>query len=273
MAARTVSSLQSPQYATAATKVVSRYRAPALEKGLDVLELMSAMTAPITLSQISVRLDRTTSELFRMVQVLETRGFVRSTAEGYELTNKLFTLGLARAPSHNLVETALPRMHELSAHCLQSCHLAVPSRDTIVVIAKVDTPGDMGFSVRVGHQRPFLGSTSAVVLYAFQPPRKRQEMAATCRQCASAEDWNVFESRAEDARANGYSKTPSSYVNGIMDMACPIFAGSIVIASLGMPYVTSLNSLDGAETVALMKATAKAISLDLGTRPYSSSRL
>src|SRR5215470_18300924 len=85
-----------------------RYRAPALEKGLDVLELMAQRGAPMTLSQISVALDRSVSELFRMVQALEYKGYIEASAngDGYILTNKLFALGMAQAPTKTLVEAA-----------------------------------------------------------------------------------------------------------------------------------------------------------------------
>src|SRR5437762_9647214 len=49
----------------------SRYRAPALEKGLDVIELLAAEKSPLNLSAISQRLGRSSGELFRMLQVLE----------------------------------------------------------------------------------------------------------------------------------------------------------------------------------------------------------
>src|SRR5215831_7001214 len=47
----------------------SRYRAPALEKGLDVIELLAAEKSPLNLSAISQRLGRSSGELFRMLQV------------------------------------------------------------------------------------------------------------------------------------------------------------------------------------------------------------
>ena len=43
-----------------------KYRAPALEKGLDVLELLSAHGTPMTPSQMSSVLGRSVSELFRL---------------------------------------------------------------------------------------------------------------------------------------------------------------------------------------------------------------
>ena len=69
-----------------------KYRAPALEKGLDVLELLSAHGQPLTPSQMSATLGRSVSELFRMIQVLEFRGYIEQSSDGYRLTNRLFTV-------------------------------------------------------------------------------------------------------------------------------------------------------------------------------------
>ena len=131
-----------------------RYRAPALEKGLDVLELLASHGAPMTPSQISAALDRSMSELFRMIQVLEYKGYIvpAETGEGYELSNKLFTLGMARAPIRSLLEAALPLMRELSRAVRQSCHLAVASNEQMVVVARVENEGYLGFSVRPGYR-------------------------------------------------------------------------------------------------------------------------
>ena len=50
--------------------------APALEKGLDVLELLAAEPHGLNLQDIARRLDRSPNELFRMVDVLVRRGFL-----------------------------------------------------------------------------------------------------------------------------------------------------------------------------------------------------
>ena len=115
-----------------------KYRAPALEKGLDVLELLSAQGQAMTPSQMSVTLGRSVSELFRMIQVLEFRRYIEATPDGYRLTNRLFSLGMAQAPTKSLVEAALPVMRDLAARTVQSCHLVVPTEDQIVVIARIE---------------------------------------------------------------------------------------------------------------------------------------
>ncbi|MBV8402053.1 MAG: helix-turn-helix domain-containing protein, partial [Acetobacteraceae bacterium] len=72
-----------------------RYRAPALEKGLDILELLARESSPMPISAIGQRLGRSTNELFRMMQVLQYRGYIRQEAGGgYGLTDQLFSLGM-----------------------------------------------------------------------------------------------------------------------------------------------------------------------------------
>jgi len=48
----------------------SRYTAPALEKGLDILELLASVSEALTHSEIASRLGRTITEVFRMLVCL-----------------------------------------------------------------------------------------------------------------------------------------------------------------------------------------------------------
>src|SRR5215472_10472639 len=52
------------------------YAAPALEKGLDILELLGRQRDGLTKSQLARSLDRSASEIFRMLVCLEQRGYV-----------------------------------------------------------------------------------------------------------------------------------------------------------------------------------------------------
>ena len=116
------------------------YRAPALEKGLEILEFLAPKTRAMKLSEISAGLKRSKSEIFRMLQVLEQCQYLgRPEGEdGYVLTNRLFLLGMEHPPVKGLMETALPVMHHLAQQILQPCHLAIPSEELIVVVARVE---------------------------------------------------------------------------------------------------------------------------------------
>ncbi|MGA9658201.1 MAG: IclR family transcriptional regulator [Asticcacaulis sp.] len=247
-------------------KPASKYRAPALEKGLDVLELLASVKMPMTLSQISTQLSRSVSELFRMVQVLEMRGYVAPSVsgDGFELTNKLFSLGISRGPSQNLLISALPLMQALSEQTRQACHLAIASDDRMVVIARVEAPGDLGFSVRVGYQRPLTHSTSGVLLYAFQKPDIRDQWQDVLRPGMTKEAWATFEHAAETVLAEGHLIAKSEYIDGITDIACPVRDDVATIAALTIPFIQIHNGMTRDETLTCLKTTATELSKRLG---------
>ncbi|HVZ30071.1 MAG TPA: IclR family transcriptional regulator [Asticcacaulis sp.] len=244
-----------------------RYSAPALEKGLDILELLSERQRPLTVSQISSALDRSISELFRMVQVLEARGYlaINPNGEGYELTNKLFSVGISRSPSQNLIVSAVPLMQKLSADTRQSCHLAIAVGTLMVVIARIETPGDLGFSVRVGYQRPLVHSTSGIVLYGFQPHSTKLEWRRKLRAAESEAMWLDFETRAEQAVRQGFAERPSEFVDAVTDISCPIFGDTGVTAALTMPHLRARQSASLEESLAALKLAAKTLSDQLAT--------
>ncbi|WP_204311167.1 helix-turn-helix domain-containing protein, partial [Klebsiella michiganensis] len=56
------------------------YSAPALEKGIDVIELLGNEPFGLTITEISQRLGRSVSELFRVVVALDRRGWLHKDA-------------------------------------------------------------------------------------------------------------------------------------------------------------------------------------------------
>ena len=242
----------------------SRYRAPALEKGLDVIELLAAEKIPLNLSAISQRLGKSSGELFRMLQVLEFKGFITGSENGtgYVLTNKLFALAMAQAPVRSLVETALPIMRALTQQIGQSCHIAVASEDQIVVITRIERPGDLGFSVRIGYRREIARATSGLVLFAYQSDETRRVWLKRCRLKGEAAD--SFVARANVVRDNGHHEAASDFVRGIVDLSAPILRGDTAVAALTIPFVHSNPLLvEMSQAVEFVRAAAKQISSEI----------
>lgn len=242
----------------------SRYRAPALEKGLDVIELLAAEKSPLNLSAISQRLGRSSGELFRMLQVLEFKGFITTSENGtgYVLTNKLFALAMAQAPVRSLVETALPVMRKLSHDIGQSCHMTVASEDQIVVITRIERPGDLGFSVRIGYRREIVRATSGLVLFAYQDDETRRTWLKRCRLKGDAAE--AFIARADAVRDRGHHEAASDFVRGIVDLSAPILRGDVAVAALVVPFVHSSPLVkEMAEAVEFVRAAAKVISQEI----------
>jgi len=229
---------------------VPKYRAPALDKGLDILELLAPATKPMSINAIADGVGRSRSEIFRMLQVLEERGYIaRSEGDlGYTLTNRLFRLGMEQPPVKSAVETALPTMHRLAEAIEQPCHLVVPSREQIVVIARVDPPTEISMVVRVGHRRPLAHSTSGQVLFAFQGDEIRERWLGYIAEGEKNFDRRKFLKLANQIRARGYASAPSQVVDGVVDYSAAVLQHDHAICALTIPFIARRASKLTAES-------------------------
>lgn len=214
--------------------------APALEKGLDVIELLAAMGRPMTLREIAEQLGRSKNELFRMVHVLTERGYVvREGAEGLTLTSKLFDIGLKTPRTRDLVSVATPMMQALAREVLQSVHLVVANHGETVVIAAASGNEDMNFSLKLGYRRPLADAHSGLVMLAFQPDEGRARLLAQSMELMRAKpDRKVIDADMQSIRRDGYLIRPSRDLVGVTDIVAPILVGQEeAIATLVVSYL------------------------------------
>lgn len=238
----------------------TRYQAPALTKGLEILELLASASEPLIMSDISVALGRSVSEIFRMLQVLEEHGYIARAEEGYRLTNRLFALGMSQPPIRDLASTALPVMQDLARKAGQSCHLGVVSGAEMVVIIAIEAPGLSGFAVRVGYRRPLFRSNSGRILLAFQSPEARTAMLEDIRATGAPFDEAELIARLDAAVATGGAVSPSPMLTGITDLSAPILVGGVARAALTMPFVDgAANRVSMDDCNVMLRSAAAAI--------------
>lgn len=243
------------------------YKAPALEKGLEIIELLAEKQIPLSMGEIASELGRSRNEIFRMLSVLEQKNYLKKLDRGekYQITNHLFDLGMRVPPTSTLIEIIFPIMHQLASETSQSCHLAVQSNDHFVVIARVESPAPIGFSVRVGLSKNLIESASGNLFLAWMNKKDRQSMIRKLtKQTKRKIDLKLFEKELEEIRTQGYVLATSKFTVGITDISMPITQGAgnkKLIASLTIPYVSTSeanHSLE--ETITILEETARHIS-------------
>ena len=215
-----------------------RYKAPALRKGLEILELLASADSPLTTPEIAMALGRTSNELFRMLQVLEAMEYIArpSSGEGFEITRKLFKMGMEQPRFRHLAELGYPIMRRLCDTIGQSCHLVVPSQDQIVVVARVESEGEIVMAVRVGYRRSIATATSGSVLFAFQPKEVQEKWLALLRDQQRDFDATAFVERATRIRRRGYAKIKSKFARGVTDVSAPVLRDNVCEAALTVPF-------------------------------------
>ncbi len=235
-----------------------RYSAPALEKGIDVIELLAGEREPLSLSAIAQALKRSKSEIFRVLHVLDARGYIERAApsDRYRLTNRMFLTGLRRAPVAELLDVAYPEMRRLSAAIRQSCHISVLSGDRMITVARVEGPGEVNFLLRIGYGVPIQLSASGRLYLALLPEPERARWAAALKAIAP---------RLVLLRRRGYELAPSPVVAGVTDVSFPLHdADGSVIACLAAPLVRRRGERGAQATVlAAMRRAAERIDAGL----------
>jgi DNA-binding IclR family transcriptional regulator len=154
-------------------RAITRYAAPALEKGLDILEALADSPVPLSLAQLARGLRKGSNEIFRMLNCLERRGYVgRDPVSGqYALTLRLFQLAHTHTPLDKLLTAAREPMRELSARLGESCHLSVLQRGRLLVIAQEESPAQIRLSVEVGSTFDPRNTVSGRLLLSQAGPR------------------------------------------------------------------------------------------------------
>ena len=245
------------------------YSAPALEKGLDILEALCQSEQPLSQKDIAQRLGRSVGEIYRMISCLVNRHYVALVDENtYSITTKLFELAHVNPPTHRLLVEAMPIMQRLAGELDQSCHLTVYGQGKQVVLCKVDTPSGMGFAVRAGAELDVLISASGRVLVAFQDDETRQLRIEESIQRRPEQADPQIDSILDKIRVAGYESIPSVQVRGLWAVSFPILdTQGRAIAALTVPYAERLDQSQRKsipEVTEALGAAARTLSARIG---------
>ncbi len=247
------------------------YPTPALEKGLDILELFASTPEGLTVSEVARRLNRTMSEIFRMLLCLEHRGYLTQsgTKDKYHLTLRLFRLGQEHPPTKRMVMEALPIMHRLAHETRQSCHLGVVDGGHVVILAQVDSPEPTGFYVKVGSKVDLMHAATGHVILAHQTEDAReraiQEWANETKKKKPAD----LDDHLAKIRQRGYERRASYEVAAVTNISFPVLnAQGNAVAGLTVPYVKRIeDTISVQEIVSALKNASGDISEALGAVP------
>ncbi len=247
------------------------YSVPAAEKVIDILEFMSDRADSLTPTEIAAAMGRSVHEIYRVLLVLETRGYLykRSGAEGYRLSLKLFEVAHRLPSMRRLSDSALDVMQGLAPATLQSCHLSVMSGHELLIVLQVDSPLPMRYSVMLGAKFDFSETSAGTVIFAYSPDGTKEKALRWLKeQGRSAGEIRNVTHRAALILQDGHEMRESLAVAGVINIAAPIFdhVGNVV-AALTVPYVPQRAAHVSQERVrTLALEAADAISANLGAK-------
>ena len=235
----------------------TRYRAPALDKGLDILEFLAEHEDGLSQAEIAKALGRSPSELYRMLDTLVRRGYLRRAASDDRLMLgvKLFALATRHPPMRRLLRAASEVTTEVAGAAMQSCHLALYRDGNLFVAAQADSPGRFGLSVRLGAWIDLLTTGSGLAMLAFQSDERRARMLAA--HGTATLPGPVAQAIAEALR-RGHILRDSAQTVGVTDLAFPIIGRTgDAVAALSIPFIGRLDPPGAPDTAQCLHILAQ----------------
>jgi DNA-binding IclR family transcriptional regulator len=221
-----------------------RYVTPALEKGLDILELFARQPGGLTKSEVARQLGRTISEVFRMLSCLEERGYISQSQEDdrFRLTLRLFKLAQEYPPTKRLITESLPIMQHLTHEIRQSCHLGVLDGGHVVIVAQVDSPLNNGFYVKAGAVVDLMHAATGHAILAHQTEELSSRAIRLWSQQANSRPPRDLASHLAKIKQRGYEERESYEVQGVVNITYPILDDrGYAIAALTVPFLQRIG--------------------------------
>jgi IclR family transcriptional regulator, KDG regulon repressor len=207
--------------------------------GLALLEALARDGNPCGVSELARQLQLTKSNVHRLLQTLNDRGYVRNLgASGrYEVTLKLWELGVAVLDKLDVKQVAFEPMERLVGMTGETVHLSILDHGDVVYIDKVDSPQPVRAYSKIGGRAPAYCVATGKALLAFADSAVVDAVARELRRYTPSTITDANELRAELRRVvgAGYAINRGEWREGVCGVAAPIRdARGSVIAAIGI---------------------------------------
>lgn len=248
---------------------------PAVDRALDVIDLLALSKIDLSLSEILERLTIPRQSLIRILNTLCDRKILeRGEQRGfYRLGMRLLHIGNKLQDKITLRSLALPFMQELTEKTHKTIELSTLDRDQLILIEQIEGSEGVRLYSRIGSVYPYFHAVAAGKIYlAHMTEEKRRTVLEKIGLPAvtkfTTTDISKLEKELNTVIKNGYAFENQELRKGVRRVVAPIYnfrnhlAGCIGIAATVLSFELDDRDYLG-KTV---KDVAAEISYDMGKR-------
>lgn len=202
----------------------------AVDRCLDIMEYISKASGPVSVRELSVKLNIPNASCFRIIKNMLNRGYIEESdrASGqYELGLKILDLAEKKNRTLDVRTIAVPYMDQLARKTNQSVQLGKLEQNGVIYIEQsmsmspIKVIGPLYTPIKINV------SASGKVLCAFLPPYEQtsyvEQADFTRLTDNSIMDKVEFKKQLQVVRKNYYAVDNEEYSTGIGCLAVPIF--------------------------------------------------
>ncbi len=247
------------------------YAAPAVDRALDILEFMAEHHRPFGATEIARELDIPTNSVFRILKRLTERNYTNQdpVSGGYQLSNRIFTLGMSLYTRFELRQRAHSHMQALCRETEETCQLQVPQGERMLVMDTFNpekeyylrvVPGSLVYYHANAYGKAVLAFLDVEEINSILPQRMIGLTPNTII------DRNKLIDHLQGVRDTGLAYDDEEYTSGIYCIGAPVFDfEEKPVAGLGTTCLMStLTDKKRAEIEHRVLECAYNVSIDIG---------
>jgi len=240
--------------------------APALDRALTLLELLSQSRHGLTLPELSERANLPRSSVHYLLVTLERRGYLHRNqrTSRYRFGQQVLALANGAAPALEMQQLAGPYLRRLAAQTGLTAHMAVLERDAAVVIAKHEAPQSSRVPTWVGRRINLHSTSLGKALIAFLPPAELEELLAAHPLARHNQNTMTSRVRLRDeltrVAEQGHAVDNEEEELGLRCVGAAVWGPTGVVASVSVSgSIGTIASDRVAELARMVKSTAAAL--------------
>jgi len=217
-------------------------KAPALERGLRVLDLLAEEGSELGLKSIAQALDIPVPSLWRILGVLKENGYVLFDPDKktYRLGFKFLYLGnivLNRMGFRSQARGYLKRLVELTG---ETAELSARVKDQLILVDQVEGPDAVRLFSRIGSAYPYFHATAPGKVYLAHIARDKLQSVMTRMGLPKITEHtitrlDVLEKELRSVLENGFASDTEEMRAGVCRVASPVYDKTgKVVACLGI---------------------------------------
>ncbi len=195
---------------------------------LLVLEEVARVGVPVTPTTVNAELGLPKPTIHRLFATLEEEGFLQRDIDGkaYSPGRRLRGMATGVLSSLRIRAARLAVLRKLSAEIGETCNIALPDRDSMVYLERVETEWPLRIQLPIGTEVPFY-CTASGKMYLSTLPDSHLKRYATA-EILEAKTSNTITSpdallsEISSVRKQGCALDREEFMDGMIALAVPI---------------------------------------------------
>lgn len=196
---------------------------------LAIVEAVAQAGVPVTPTQVNQTLGLPKQTLHRLFQTLEEEGYLQRSHDGrsYSPGRRLNRMAVDVVSSERIRMVRLAVLKGLADKIGETCNIALPDRDAMVYLDRVETEWPLRIQLPVGTRVPFHATASGKLFLSTLDSRRLSAWlsASTLEQRTESTltDPDAIRAEMSAIRERGYSTDNEEFMEGMVALAVPIY--------------------------------------------------